>query len=71
VKVTLSGVNSTRSTVDFSFLSPRGVAVDGHGNVYVADTEHRQAVKETPSDGIYTKSFVGPGTMFPGGQDED
>jgi hypothetical protein len=47
------------------------VALDGHGNVYVADTEHRQAVKETPSDGIYTKSFVGPGTMFPGGQAAD
>ena len=37
---------------------PFGVAVDGSGNVYIADTSKNQVLKETLSAGVYTTSVV-------------
>ena len=38
---------------------PDGVAVDGSGNVYIADTDNNRVLKETPwSEGSYTQSTV-------------
>ncbi|MGA2217088.1 MAG: NHL repeat-containing protein, partial [Terracidiphilus sp.] len=37
---------------------PNGVAVDGSGNVYIADTVNSRVLKETLSAGTYTQSVV-------------
>jgi len=37
---------------------PEGVAVDGNGNIYIADPENSQVLKETLSAGSYTQSVV-------------
>jgi sugar lactone lactonase YvrE len=47
------------STVIGNGLSgPAGVAVDGSGNLYIADSGHNRVVKETLSGGGYTESIV-------------
>jgi hypothetical protein len=48
-----------------------GVAVDGCGNIYIADYENRRVVKETLSGGSYTQSIVSASVRYPGGQSED
>ena len=37
---------------------PSGVAVDGDGNVYIADQDNFQVLKEAPSAGGYTQSVI-------------
>jgi sugar lactone lactonase YvrE len=37
---------------------PEGVAVDGSGNVYIADAINNRVLKETPSAGSYTQTVV-------------
>jgi hypothetical protein len=37
---------------------PKGVAVDGFGNLYIADTAHWRVLKETPSETGYFESTV-------------
>lgn len=44
-----------------------GVAVDGKGNVYVADTFNNRVLKETLSAGQYTESVVASGLNLPYG----
>ena len=46
---------------------PRGVAVDGSGNVYIADTGNDRIVKETLSQPGYTEGTVTGGLNSPGG----
>ena len=47
------------STIPTSTLSgPSGVAVDGSGNIYIADTYNQRVLKETLSAGNYTESIV-------------
>src|SRR6266702_1688502 len=63
VKKTLSGESYTDSTVaDVStgLDNPYGVAVDGAGNVYIADSDsgNLRVLKETPSAGSYTETTV-------------
>ncbi len=41
--------------------SPQGVAVDGGGNVYIADTGNNQVLKETPTGAGYAPSVVDSG----------
>ena len=43
--------------------SPLGIAVDAHGNVYVADYLNNRVVKATPSGGNYTQSTVPTSTL--------
>jgi len=47
--------------------SPAGVAVDGSGNVYIADTLNGQVLKETLSAGSYTQSTVAGSLNNPSG----
>ena len=47
IQVTAAGVASVLAPSGFSFLNPQGVAVDGMGNVYVADSNHNRVVKIT------------------------
>jgi len=39
-------------------IAPKGIAVDGSGNLYICDTALNQVVKETLSGGAYTQSVV-------------
>ena len=43
------------------------MAVDGSGNVYIADHTNNRVLKETPSGGIYTESTVASGLAYPEG----
>jgi sugar lactone lactonase YvrE len=42
----------------FGLLNPEGVAVDGSGNVYIADTGNGRVLKETLSAGSYTQTVI-------------
>jgi len=42
---------------------PQGVAVDGSGNVFVADTGNNRVVEETPSASGYTQTVVATSTL--------
>jgi NHL repeat len=51
--------SGAQSTVASSGLNlPIGVAVDGSGNIYTADTVNNRVLKETPSNGGYIESTV-------------
>jgi DNA-binding beta-propeller fold protein YncE len=50
------GVETAVSTGTLSY--PFGVAADGAGNIYIADTGNNRIVKETISQGAYTQSTV-------------
>jgi sugar lactone lactonase YvrE len=66
LKETLSGGNYTQSAIVSSGLKqPNGVAVDGSGNVYIADTYNNRVLKETLSGGSYTQSTIGSGLNTP------
>jgi len=62
LKETLSAGSYTQSVVvssaDNSTYSFVGVAVDGSGNLYIADGYNDQVLKETPSAAGYTESVV-------------
>jgi len=59
---TLSASSYTQSVVANSATNglsyPEGVAVDGSGNVYIADTDNGRLLKETLSASSYTQSVV-------------
>ena len=70
IKKTLSGGTYTDSTVaDLStgLDNPYGVAVDGAGNVYIADTDIGKVWKETLSGSTYTQTTIGTGLNHPNG----
>jgi hypothetical protein len=70
VKKTLSNGGYTDSTVaDASngLDNPVGVAVDGAGNVYIADTDIGKVWKETLSAGAYTQTTIGTSLNHPNG----
>lgn len=70
VKKTLSGGVYTDSTVvdvTNGLDNPIGVAVDGAGNVYIADTDIGKVWKETLSAGIYSQTTIGTGLNHPNG----
>ncbi len=47
-------------------LNPRGLASDGNGNLYVADTDHNRVLKETFSGGTYSESTIAStGLLYP------
>ena len=51
--------SGAQGTVPTSKLNaPHGVAVDGSGNVYIADTGSSRLLKETFSGGFYTESTI-------------
>jgi sugar lactone lactonase YvrE len=59
VKETWNGNSYTQSTVASGFSYPTGLAIDGAGNVYVADQDGLTVYKETPAaNGTYTQSVV-------------
>ena len=58
----------TQSVLVGSGLSfPRGIAIDGSGNIYIADSENNRVLKETLSSGTYVQSSVGSGLSQPVG----
>jgi hypothetical protein len=52
----LPGAESTLPSSTLAY--PFGVAVDGSGNVYIADAGNNRVLKETLSAGVYTESTV-------------
>jgi sugar lactone lactonase YvrE len=57
----------TQSTIGSGFKSPVGTAVDGSGNIYIADSGNARVLKETLSGGVYTQSTIGTGLSNPFG----
>ena len=57
----------TQTTVGSGLTGPEDMAVDGGGNVYIADTYNNRVLKETLSSGSYTQSTVGSGLSGPYG----
>ena len=55
---TLSAGNYTQSNLQTSSSQIGGLAVDGGGNIYVADLGNKQILIEVPSAGGYTESTV-------------
>lgn len=54
----------TESSIDSGNLAyPEGVATDGNGNLYIADTYHNRVLKETFAAGTYTESVVATSTL--------
>jgi streptogramin lyase len=53
----LPGVQSTIVSSP-NVVNRLGVAMDGSGNLYIADSSHQRVVKETPSNGTYTQSTI-------------
>jgi hypothetical protein len=58
-KETLSGGNYTQSTIGSDLNYPSAVAVDGSGNIYIADAFNDRVLKETPSGGNFGTVNVG------------
>ncbi len=66
VKETWTGSGYIQSTVATGLAYPVGVAVDGAGNVFIADQDAMQVLKETPASGggyVQTAAFTGLGTV--------
>jgi hypothetical protein len=57
-KVTPTATGSTQSVVGSGLPSPNGIAVDGAGDIYIADSYEFRVVKETLSGGSYLQSVV-------------
>jgi len=53
------------SAAPFGLSQPQGVAVDGAGNLYIADYGNFRVVKETLSSGGHTQSIVVPYSFGP------
>ena len=56
---------ATQSVVVDGLLHPHGVAVDGSGNLYIADANNNRVLKETLSAGTYTQSVLVSGLLTP------
>jgi sugar lactone lactonase YvrE len=64
----LSGSTYTQSVVASGLYQPNGVAVDGSGNVYIADSHNSRVLIETPTgSGTYTQSVLGSDLTYPSG----
>ncbi|WP_172838102.1 choice-of-anchor D domain-containing protein [Terriglobus roseus] len=58
LKQTLSNGSYTESTIASGLSGPHGTAVDGNGNVYIAETFGDRILKETLSAGTYSQSTI-------------
>lgn len=67
-ELTLSnGIYSSPSVVVGDLNEPRKIALDGSGNVYVADTGNSRVVMETWTGSGYTQTVLGSGMHYPYG----
>ena len=54
-----------QSTIGSGLNGPSGVAVDGSGNIYIADNGNNRVLKETPNGSSYTQTTIDTGLNFP------
>jgi len=63
-----SGYSYTQAALTTSALSgPKGVAVDGAGDIYIADTGNNRVLMETLAGGAYTETTLGSELAGPDG----
>ena len=68
VVVSFAGAPAQADTIVRESLSPYGVAVDGSGDVFIADTSNRRVVKDAPDGaGGYTETVVASNLIRPVG----
>src|ERR1019366_6032253 len=60
-------IPSAQSTLGSGFRYPSGVAVDGSGNVFIADRLHRGVKEIVAASGYTTVNTLGSGFGQPGG----
>jgi sugar lactone lactonase YvrE len=60
-----------QSIVATGLDTPAGVAVDGAGNVYIADSDHGRLLKEIPAGSAFTQTTIGTGLAVPFGVSVD
>jgi sugar lactone lactonase YvrE len=58
MKESYSGGQYTLSTLFSNLSSPFGLALDGAGNIYIAETTGRTVIRETPYSGGYYQSLT-------------
>ena len=63
----LTFLPALQSTIGNALYGPSGVAVDGAGNVYIADTYNSRVLKQTLSNGTYAESIIAGGVYDPYG----
>ena len=56
--------NFESTVASAGLLDPYGVAVDGSGNVYIADSYNNRILKETLSAGVYTESTIPTSSLY-------
>jgi hypothetical protein len=60
----LPGTETTVASASNGLSFPYGIAVDGGGNLYIADSAHNRILKETFSGGSYTQSTIPTSTLY-------
>ena len=63
----VSAANTLFNGANNGLSGPYDVAVDGSGNIYIADNSNNRVVKETLSGGAYTQTTIGNGMSGPSG----
>ena len=62
-----SGIYSAPATAVTGLNQPRKIALDGNGDIFIADTGNSRVVEEVPDGEGYSQTVVGSGMQYPYG----